>query len=141
MNKPNSATGGVYLYATVPDGTPIRVLSWEGPHALIETPGPKGHFRRCRVPTARARVLLRQVRSDRIRVFYHRSLRSKRRGKEQWRDLMLTLGGRDAPRARASRGAVPRRRGSRRGSAAASRAGPDDGEPAEPASREARCAR
>lgn len=121
-----------YVYATVPDDTPIRVLAWEGPHALIETPGPEGHFRRCRVPTPRARVLLRQVRPDRIRDFCHRSLRSERIGNERWCDLMLTRARRRA-RARASRGATPRRRGSRRGrGSSASRAGPGDPDPGEP---------
>jgi hypothetical protein len=116
-----------YVYATVPDGTPIRVVAWEGPHALIETPGPEGHRRRCRIPTARAKELLRQVRPDRLRDFCHRSLRSERIGNERWRGLMLTRA-RGSARARASRGSASRRRGSRRGSSA-SRAGPSGGDP------------
>lgn len=120
-----------YVYAIVEDGTPIRVLAWEGPHALIETPGPAGHFRRCRIPTARAKELLRQVCPDRLRDVCRQSRRSERIVADRWRDLMVARA-RHGARARASRGAAPRRRGSRRGSSV-SRAGPSgDPDPDEP---------
>jgi len=124
-----------YVFATVPDGTPVRVLSREGPNALIETPGPAGHFRRCRVSSERADELEGQAQPAQLREFRWRSQRSERIGRERWRDHMLTQA-RRAPRARQARAAAPRRRGSRR--ATLSRAGPSDdpgpGEP-EPSSR------
>jgi hypothetical protein len=119
-----------YVYATVPDGTPIRVVSREGPHALIEAPGPPGHFRRCRISCERADELEGQAQPISLREFRWRSLRSERTSCVRWRDHMLAQA-RRGPRARQARAAAPRRRGSRR--ATFSRAGPsDDPDPGEP---------
>lgn len=118
------------VYATVPDGTPIRVLAWEGPHALVETPGPAGHLRRCRISRGRAEELLHQVGRTQLREFCHRSRRSERIGRERWREFTLGQARRGA-RARRSRRTAPRHRGSRRTSSS-SRAGPDDDAGGEP---------